>query len=209
MGLNHRRFTRLREIMARTQAADYEQRREAIIDEAAKLFARSGFNGASVAELAAACDTSKSLIYHYYPSKEDILYEVMASHIDRLADEVAIVSACDESPEVKLRMVLRNFMSAYMGAANRHKVLLNELSSLPPEKRAIIVSKQRSIVEAVQRLLLATRPDIVENPARARALTMLLFGMINWTHTWFEPAGPLSPTEIADMSFDLVAAPRY
>ena len=60
--------------MARTQAPDYEERRIAIIDKAAELFARRGFMGASVADLAAACQTSKSLIYHYFPSKEDILF---------------------------------------------------------------------------------------------------------------------------------------
>src|SRR5262249_11214860 len=56
------------ETMARKQAPDYEQRREAIVDAAAALFARRGFLGASVADLAEACGASKSLIYHYYPS---------------------------------------------------------------------------------------------------------------------------------------------
>ena len=50
--------------MARTQAPDYEERRIAIVDKAAELFARRGFTGASLSDLAAACQTSKSLIYH-------------------------------------------------------------------------------------------------------------------------------------------------
>ena len=193
--------------MARTQAADYGQRREAIIDKAANLFARSGFNGSSVADLAAACETSKSLIYHYYPSKEDILYEVMASHIDQLRHDVADVLAQDAAPAVQLRTLIRNFMTAYIGAADRQKVLLNELGSLPPDKRAVIVRKQRDIIQAVQTLIAAVQPTVAGDPARARVQTMLLFGMINWTHTWLDPAGPISPAEVADMAFDLIAAP--
>ena len=73
--------------MARTQAADYEERREAIVERAADLFASRGFLGASVSDIAKACKTSKSLLYHYYPSKEDVLYAVMLSHVDRLVDE--------------------------------------------------------------------------------------------------------------------------
>ena len=72
--------------MARTQAADYEQRREAIVEKAAERFASQGFRGASVADLAEAVGASKSLIYHYYPSKEDILFEVMDSHLQELDD---------------------------------------------------------------------------------------------------------------------------
>ena len=69
--------------MARKQAPDFEQRRDAILEQAARLYAAQGFLGASVADLARACKTSKSLIYHYYPSKEDILFDVMHSHVAR------------------------------------------------------------------------------------------------------------------------------
>jgi hypothetical protein len=34
---------------------------------------------------------------------------------------------------------------------------------------------------------------------------MLLFGMINWTGNWYDPAGPLKPEAIADRAFDLIA----
>lgn len=190
--------------MARTQAADYEQRREFIVDKAAELFALRGFNGSSVSDLAAACKISKPLIYHYYSSKEHILYEVMASHIDQLLQDVDDVLATDEAPIEQLRTLIRNFMVAYIGAANRQKVLLNELGSLPAEKRQVIVLKQRKIIEAVQQLVAQVNPTVATDSARARVQTMLLFGMINWTHTWFDPAGPVSPIEIADMSFDLI-----
>ena len=72
--------------MARTQAADFAARRAAIVEKAAALYAERGFLGASIADLAKACRTSKSLIYHYYPSKEDILFDVMHSHVRSLLD---------------------------------------------------------------------------------------------------------------------------
>jgi AcrR family transcriptional regulator len=70
--------------MARPQSPDYDKRREAIVATAASLYARRGFPGASVSDLAKACGSSKSLIYHYFPSKDDILYDVMAAHLDAL-----------------------------------------------------------------------------------------------------------------------------
>lgn len=189
--------------MARTQSPDFEQRRLAIVEKAAELFANLGFRGASVSDLARACDASKSLIYHYYPSKEDVLYAVMLSHIDQLVDDVEAVKAEGGPPRDMLKRLLRRFMADYVGAANRQKVLLNELKSLPPDKRQSIVDKQRVIVGTVRDLIVAIHPGLANRPATAQARTMLMFGMINWTKTWFDPAGPLSADEIAEMAFEM------
>ena len=72
--------------MARPQSPDYDKRRETILAAAARLYAKRGFTGTSVSDLATACNTSKSLIYHYFPSKDDTLYSVMETHLDALVD---------------------------------------------------------------------------------------------------------------------------
>tara|TARA_R110000782_G_scaffold78276_8_gene155537 strand:- start:201371 stop:201949 length:579 start_codon:yes stop_codon:yes gene_type:complete len=190
--------------MARTQAADYEERREAIVERAAELFAARGFLGASVSDIAKACNTSKSLLYHYYPSKEDVLYAVMASHIDKLLGDVETVQAMDATPQEMLRKLLRLFMHHYVGAASRQKVLLNDLDNLPDDKHRIIVGKQRQIVDMVQSLLTGGDPALAKSRAQARAKTMLLFGMINWTGNWYDASGPIKPDDIADMVYDMV-----
>lgn len=187
--------------MARTQSADYEQRKAVIVDAAADLIASLGFGGASISDLAKACGISKSLIYHYYPSKEDILYAVMVSHIDQLIDAVELVLGKSGPPNQRLRLLLYTFMDHYVGAASRQKVLLNELAHLTDQARADIIGKQRRIIDAVQRLVVEILPDLAADPARARGQTMLLFGMINWTHIWFDPNGPLLAHDVAEMAF--------
>ena len=104
--------------MARTQAADYDERKEAIVAAAAALYASRGFNGASVADLAERCKTSKSLIYHYYASKEDILYDVMISHVRALEAAAREAVTGDTPPERKLRELAHRFMALYVGAAD-------------------------------------------------------------------------------------------
>ena len=101
--LSWRRRTRLRWRAWRgPQSPDYDKRREAILAAAAQLYARKGFPGASVAALAKACRTSKSLIYHYFPSKDDILYAVMAEHLDALT-EAAETACASGSADDRLR----------------------------------------------------------------------------------------------------------
>jgi AcrR family transcriptional regulator len=186
--------------MARPQSPDYDKRREAILRAAARLYARRGFQGASVADLAKACRTSKSLIYHYFPSKDDILYAAMAAHLD------ALVAAAEEAvrtggAEARLRALTLAFMRLYVGAEDSHKVLLNELDNLPPARRAEVVAKQRRIIGAVEALVRELRPDA---GALALPLTMLFFGMINWTHNWFRPKGAVNADRLAEMAVDLM-----
>lgn len=189
--------------MARTQAADYDERKEAIVDAAAALYARRGFNGASIADLAEKCRSSKSLIYHYYQSKEDILFDVMISHVRALDDAARNAIAGEGGQAEKLRRLAHAFMALYVGAADRHKVLLNELDNLDDKRRAEIVRTQRGLIEIVQRLLSEIEPKLKKRTGESYAAAMLFFGMINWTHTWFDPKGPVSADAIADMAVDV------
>ncbi|HYD12237.1 MAG TPA: TetR/AcrR family transcriptional regulator [Allosphingosinicella sp.] len=177
--------------MARPQSPDYDKRREAILAAAAQLYARKGFPGASVAELADSCRTSKSLIYHYFPSKDDILYAVMVEHLDALT-EAAEAATASGSADARLRALTVAFMRLYASAQNHHKVLLNELDNLPPDRRAEVVAKQRRIIAAAEEVIAE-----IGSGGAARVNTMLFFGMINWTHTWFDPAGPFMPEALA------------
>jgi AcrR family transcriptional regulator len=174
--------------VARTQAADFEERRLAIVEHAASLFAERGFLGASIADLAEACETSKSLIYHYYDSKEDILFDVMHSHVRALLDAAEKVAARQIAPPEKLRELTRAFVQLYVGAAARQRVLLNELQRLS------------KLIEIVEDVLAAMRPEIEASPAMKAPAAMLYFGMINWMHTWLDPQGPVKPARIAELA---------
>ncbi len=189
--------------MARTQAADYDERKEAIVETAAALFARESFNGASVADIAKRGKISKSLIYHYYQSKEDILYDVMISHVRALEAAAREAVEGDARPERKLRELAHRFMALYVGAVDRHKVLLNDLDHLPKARRTEIVTVQRGLIEIVRKLVLEIEPSLKKKSGASFAAAMLFFGTINWTHTWFDSKGPVSAGALAEMAVDL------
>lgn len=190
--------------MARTQAAEYDEKKEAIVLTAAALFAQHGFNGASVADIAKRGKISKSLIYHYYQAKEDILYDVMISHVRALEEAARAAMIGEDRPERKLREIAHRFMALYVDAADRHKVLLNDLDNVPKAKRAEIVAVQRRLIEMVQKLLVEIAPALKRKSGAGFAAAMLFFGTINWTHTWFDPRGPVSAGALAEMAVDLV-----
>jgi len=79
--------------MARTRAADYDDKRKALLEAAARLFAAHGFDRTSIAEIAGKARVFKASLYHYYPSKSALLYDIIREHLAYVA---AALAAADD-----------------------------------------------------------------------------------------------------------------
>lgn len=189
--------------MARKQAEDYGDRRRNILDKAAELFADKGYARSSIAELAAACKASKSWLYHYYPSKEAILYDIMRLHVMELVDMAEEALAHSGSPRQKFRRLARNFMKIYVNAGSKHVILLNDRGCLPEGMRAEIMGLQDQVVANVTRLVLELNPSLEKSKDYKKPVTMAFLGMINWTYIWFRKDGPLDQEQFADLAVDI------
>src|SRR4051794_9345898 len=88
-----------------------EDRRAAILDAALEVFAKRGYNGASIDEIAQAAGISKALIYEHFPSKKDLHVSLLDMHVQELFDRLAANAATEEPGEVRLR----NGLDAFFG----------------------------------------------------------------------------------------------
>src|ERR1700742_2245409 len=145
---------------------------------------------------------SKSLLYHYFSSKEDILFEVMDGHVTALGD-IAKRVADETDPQQPLLSPTPGLRELCGDAPSRHKVLLNDLDKLPPGRRKTIIAEQRLLLDTIDELLTELSPTLAKNPRERRAATMIYFGMINWTHTWFDPKGALGPNDVATLAVNI------
>ncbi|RLQ88403.1 TetR/AcrR family transcriptional regulator [Notoacmeibacter ruber] len=188
--------------MARAKAADHEEKRAAILQTAASIFAENGYDAASMRDLASACGVSKALIYHYYPSKEMLLSDVIGAHLEALLSAIETVPA-DGDPERRLRMATSAILDNYDEADAEHKLQLNALSRLPEDEQKHLRQLQRQIVTRMEQVVHALAPARLDDePALLRPLTMSLFGMLNWFYLW-KRGGGISKEAYADMVADL------
>jgi len=190
--------------MARTKADNYDLKRDAITNKAAELFAMKGFGGASISNLAEACSVSKSLIYHYYGAKEDILFGVMKEHMDEINEAVNKSELRDDDPKVEFHNLTQALLDVYSGAENAQKVLLYDLNSLPPKARKTIISEQRKTIGRFEAVFLRVFPELINEKALTRSKIMLFFGMVNWVHTWFNPRGEIKRDDIATLAANTI-----
>ena len=198
--------------MARPKSATHDIKRDAILDIAAQCFADRSYPAASMNEIATACGTSKARLYHYYDSKEAILFDLMDRYTQRLLSLIASTDATAQrrnlDDRAALHELIRAFLQEYESSATRHVALLNDtqfLSDVPDEHlgtpaispRELILNRQRDVVAAVTRALRRAYPDRL-NASNQTAITMMLFGMINWTFTWLRPGGSISYVAFAE-----------
>ncbi len=198
--------------MARPKSATHDIKRDAILDIAAQCFADRSYPAASMNEIATACGTSKARLYHYYDSKEAILFDLMDRYTQRLLSLIALTDATAQrrnlDDRAALHELIRAFLQEYESSATRHVALLNDtqfLSDVPDANlgtpaispRELILNRQRDVVAAVTRALQRAYPGRL-NASNQTAITMMLFGMINWTFTWLRPGGPISYVAFAE-----------
>jgi AcrR family transcriptional regulator len=193
--------------MARPQSADHHLKREEILSAAAACFAQLSYAAASMNEVAARLGTSKARIYHYYESKEALLFDLLDRYTQRLLALIAQTQAQAQRKKLDdkatLHALIEAFLIEYESSATTHVALLNDTKFLSDtveaggvSQRMLIVQRQRDIVSAFTRFLRRAYPQRL-NDQNQTALAMMLMGMINWTFTWLRPSGPISYAQFA------------
>lgn len=190
--------------MARTRAADYDDKRQAILDRSASVFAEHGVDRASMAQVATHCGVSKALLYHYYDSKEELLVDIIRSHLEELDAAIAAVDDPALPPERRLRLLIGQVLESYRDADHHHKVQIDGMKSLPADKAEELKALERSIVGRFSAVLRELNPDLDAGRPLLKPVTMSLFGMLNWVFMWFRPEGGLTREEYADLATTLI-----
>jgi AcrR family transcriptional regulator len=189
--------------MARTRSEKYDEIQAGILRTAARLFATRGYERTSIADLVEACVLSRGAIYHYFDSKEAILFAMLDSLVRSLLASLEQAASGGGAPVEKFVRVIEAFVEHNARSPEEQIVLLNDLGALKAEEQRQITQTERKIVELVEKLLSAI--DVAKKMTRKNAsvYTMMLFGMINYTYTWYDAKGPIKPKEFARLAADL------
>lgn len=190
--------------MARSRAKDYDDKRLLILHRSAELFAASGYVGTSMNMVAEACSVSKALLYHYYPDKEAILFDILFAYLTKL---VSVTEDVVEStpPSKRFQSIVATLLETYRHADAEHQVQISSLKLLPKEKQEPLLAMERVLVNALSEALAVALPNL-DRKRLLKPLTMSVFGMLNWHYMWFREGGPMTRADYADFVVRLVLA---
>ena len=172
-------------------------RRDEVVRAAARLFSERGYHGTSMQHLGEALGLLRGSLYAHIGSKEELLYEVVDEGARRFLERGHAALAMDAPAPTRLETLIVGHIETASEHLDAATVFLNEWRYLGADQRSLVQAK-RDAYEQIVRDLIAQgvaggefRPNLdVTLAAR------LVLSAANWTYSWYQPGGRLSPREI-------------
>jgi AcrR family transcriptional regulator len=173
------------------------QRRIAIIGAASSVFDAEGYHRATMDRIAEASGMAKPTLYHYFRSKNEILYEMHQELISELIEYHGQRLQDGATPSELLVGVLGDVLELLEDRRGQVRVFFENSRELSEEQRALVNKAREEYTTMVEG---AFREGVRRKEFRkvdAVLATRALFGMGNFAYQWFRPDGPLSALEVA------------
>jgi AcrR family transcriptional regulator len=183
--------------MTRVRAEDYEDKKKLILGKAARLIASKGFDVATMMDVAKACGASKSHLYHYFDSKEELLYAIVHDHITVQAGELSRIVALALPAEERFGLFVESFIQGAAKSRDEHIILMNDLKFLPKQQRETVRRMEVEMTELMEVLLAEINPALMAETRVQKPYALLLYGMMIWTFSWYRRSGEIAPAELA------------
>ena len=174
-----------------------------IAKAAAKLFNEKGYLETSMDDISAAVKLSKGGIYHYFSSKNEILYFISTHFMGLLLKDLKQELEKIEDNFTKIQFIISRHIGFYTKYISEAKTTIHEGHLLPPEYFKIIAEQERQYHQIVSIVL----SDFFEgNLSRdqLKVLTFILFGTCNGIYFWYDPKGSMAPEELSEIISDIL-----
>lgn len=169
----------------------------------ARLFASKGYHSTSLREIARELGMNQSSLYHYFNSKEEILFGLMNSAMDDALKTLEEICAEGVSPEDKLNRVLGFYTRYYAGDQDLLVLLVNEMNSLGENYRPILIEKQRHYVRLIQSILVELFEQRKMKEIHPAVAAFAFFGMVHYTIKWYHREGPIGLDELTAVFLEI------
>lgn len=167
-------------------ARSFDRRLGEILRHATDVFYEKGYEGASMRDLSRASGMSLAGLYHYFESKEKLLYLIQRTTFRTIIGRVQERLALGKDPEERVRIFISNHLGYFLANKKAMSVLSHEDDTLKNGYGQEIAAVKREYYRICLELLEdLKRGKGLEFPSRIAVLS--LFGMMNWFYTWHNP----------------------
>jgi len=188
-------------------AQKMQDRRDSILAAAREAFAKGGFEGTSIADIARAARVSDGLVYRYFANKRDLLNAVLTEFYERTMDDLDVIAGRDASFEQRLHDIIHRHIEAFVRDADACRLFISEVRTAADYQGSPVQQLNRRYTSILVRIIESgiasgeVRPDI-----EMRLVRDVIFGAIEH-RTWAAVNG--RPLDIDATAKGLVELLRY
>jgi AcrR family transcriptional regulator len=126
-------------------------RRRLILDAAVRVFARCGYHGSRVGDIATEAGVAHGLLYHYFASKDEVLETVFRENFGELLGRFRAVETSDEPPPEKLEGIAKILLRTWRNDPDLVTVMVREVARSPQLQSQ--VDEVREAFAIIQRVI--------------------------------------------------------
>lgn len=164
----------------------FDRRLGEILAHATDVFYEKGYEGASMRDLSRSSGMSLAGLYHYFESKEKLLYLIQRTTFRTIIERVRGRLKASRDPVERVRIFVGNHLEYFLANKKAMKVLSHEADALK--------NGYGQEIAAIKREYYGICLGLLEDLKRAQGLefsprlaVLSLFGMMNWIYTWHNP----------------------
>lgn len=176
-----------------------DRKLQLILERAAEVFARKGFEGASMRDLSRSTGISLAGLYHYVSSKQQLLHHIQMEAFSRILEQLEARLEGVQGPEERVRVLIRNHLEYFLAHPVEMKVFTHEAEALAGPFRSEVAGIKRRYYELALGLIRSLPEGEGAGGMNPRAAVLALFGMMNWIYTWHRPGTDPDAGELADL----------
>ena len=191
----------------RSRRLRQEAQRAGILEAAAAAIAENGYHGMTMRGLARATGRGLASFYNYFSCKEDVLFSLQTGAFETLTASLEAALRDVEDPLERLYLFVLNHVRYLAGHRSVMRVLVHEAAALPASRRKKVRLLKEGYFHIVRDIVASIVAAGCRSPgahgsagldaAEVERVTYSVFGMLNWSYGWYEPARHGSPEDVA------------
>jgi AcrR family transcriptional regulator len=186
----------------------YQERQQAIIRAAARVFQEKGFHKATISDIAEKLGTDRASVYYYVSSKDELLQRMVREATIKNVTAMENLVASPMRAADKLRLFFVTQMESYRTSYPYLHVFLQEKFPVLPQdtsrwKKEIAKLTERYGMAVHQILQQGEMEGDMKFDLPIEVTVMGLIGMVNWAHRWYKPEGRLTAQAIGEGFADI------
>ncbi|MCA1188088.1 MULTISPECIES: TetR/AcrR family transcriptional regulator [unclassified Saccharopolyspora] len=178
-----------------------------LLAAATRLFAEHGFETTSVQQIVDAAGVTKGAMYHYFGSKDDLLYEIYARLLRVQTARMEQEAEGDSPVAERLHAVAADVVATTAANLDDTVIFFRSMHLLHPDKRTEVRAQRRRYHERVRALIEEGQAAGVFRADKSAELVVdFFFGSVHHLGTWFRRDGELTGEQIGEHFADLLLA---
>lgn len=180
---------------------------ERLLAAATRLFAERGYEGTSVQEIVTAAGVTKGAMYHYFGSKDDLLYEVYARVLRMQTEHLVEITGRDAPVAERVHTAAVDVIVTSIDNMDDTVIFFRSIHQLEENKQRTVRSERRKYHEIFRGMIEQGQEEgVFRTDVPADLVVDYYFGSVHHLSTWYHKDGPLTGADVGNHFADLLIA---